>query len=384
MATPRVLFINHTSTMSGAELVLADIVGGWRGAAAFLFEDGPLRVAMAERGLRVAQARSGSPLAALRRSSSPLRVLPLAGRLAALVVEIALRVRHSDVVYANSQKAFVLAALATAAVRRPLIWHLHDIIDPNHFGTAQRRLQVGLANTRATRVIAPSAAVADAFAGAGGRGDLVTIVPNGLDLTLDPRPRSALRKALDLPEGPLVGVFSRLAAWKGQHVLLQALAELPGVSAVVAGAPLFGEDAYAAELVRLAAELGITDRVHFLGQRPDVDLLMQASDIVVHPSVHPEPFGRTLVEAMLAGVPLVATDTGAAGEILDRGEFGTLVPPEDASALATALRAVLAGTAGSPGQVAAARARAIDLYGVVRMRAGIDAVIRRAAGEMRA
>ena len=134
-----------------------------------------------------------------------------------------------------------------------------------------------------------------------------------------------------MPPGPLIGVFSRLAPWKGQHIVLQALAGLPGVHGIFAGSALFGEDAYAASLRVLASELGIADRVVFLGQRGDVPALMRAVDIVVHPSVDPEPFGRTLVEAMLARTPVIATDAGAASEILGGGEAGMLVPPGDAA-----------------------------------------------------
>ncbi|WP_018263636.1 glycosyltransferase [Methylobacterium sp. WSM2598] len=383
MASPRVLFVNHTATMAGAELVLADVVASWRGATALLFEDGPLAAAMAARGLSVERARAGASLSGLRRDSAALGALPLAGRLAGLVLEIARRARRHDVVYANSQKAFVLAAVATALARRPLIWHLHDIVDAHHFGRAQRRLQVGLANARASRVIAPSGAVAEAFAEAGGRPDLVALVPNGLDLVPDPRPRPELRRALGLPDGPLVGVFSRLAPWKGQHVLLRALAAHPGVGAVVAGAALFGEDAYARDLARMAGELGLAGRVHFLGHRDDVPRLMQAMDAVVHPSIHPEPFGRTLVEAMLAGVPVVATRTGAAAEILDEGRAGTLVPPGDPAALAAAIGRVLAGREGTAATVAAARERARRLYPADRMREAIAGVIDRVAREAR-
>ncbi|MFE1602321.1 glycosyltransferase [Methylobacterium sp. ID0610] len=384
MTRPRVLFVNHSSLLSGAELVLADAVGPWRGATAFLFEDGPLAAALAARGLAVEQAGMGRALAGLRRDSSPLRALPLAGRLAALTLALAGHARRHDLVYANSQKAFILAALATAAVRRPLIWHLHDILDPVHFGPAQRRLQIGLAHARAARVVVPSAAVAESFVAAGGRRDLLTVVPNGLDVIPDPRPRSELRRALGLPEGPLVGAFSRLAPWKGQHVLLRALARLPGVHGVVAGSALFGEDAYAAELEGLAATLGLAGRLTFLGQRSDVPRLMQAMDVVVHPSIHPEPFGRTLVEAMLAGVPVVATDAGAAAEILDGGRAGTLVPPDDPAALAAALARILAGEAAPAAAVAVARTRARTLYPVGRMQDEIAGIIGRVAREARA
>lgn len=383
MTGARVMFVNHTSTVSGAELILADAVQPWAGATAFLFEDGPLNRTLAARGLAVTRARRGGDLTTLRRDSSPLRAAPLMARLAALTGEVAACARRHDVVYANSQKAFVLAALATALVRRPLIWHLHDIIDSDHFGALQRRLQITLANARAARVIVPSTAAARAFVAAGGDARIVRVVANGLDVTPDPRPRPVLRQALGLPQAPLVGVFSRLAPWKGQHIVLAALAELPGVHAVVAGAPLFGESAYLRELQAQAVALDIADRVHFLGQRDDVPLLMQAVDAVVHPSIHPEPFGRTLVEAMLGGTPVVATRTGAAAEILEDGRAGILVPPADSAALVAALAALLADPATAAQQVTHARDRARSHYGVARMRSEIAALIDGVVGEAR-
>ena len=364
----RVLFVSHTATVSGAELILADAVLPWRGATAFLFEGGDLSRLLSERGLIVREARNGAGRAGFRRDSSPMAALPMVKRLAGLTAELANAARSHDVVYANSQKAFVLAAAATALVRRPLVWHLHDIIDPVHFGGAQRRLQVWLANRRASLVIVPSRAAAEAFVAQGGRRDLVEVVPNGLAVESDGRDRGAVRRALGLPDVPLVGVVSRLAAWKGQDVVLRALSDLPGVHAVIAGDPLFGEQRYAQGLERLAAELGLADRVHFLGQRSDVPCLMRAMDAVIHPSVHPEPFGRTLVEAMLVGVPVIATDTGASSEILEDGRAGTLVPAGDPSALAAAIAQVLTRPAGLDAQLAHATARARTHYGLDRMR----------------
>ena len=380
MRRPRVVFVSHTGTMSGAEMVLCDAVAPWRGATAFLFEDGPLGPALQERGLALVLARRGAGLSALRRDGSLWRSIPLAGRLVATVLALARCAKAHDVVYANSQKAFVLSALATALVRRPLVWHLHDILDPAHFGAAQRGLQIRLANARATRVVVPSTAAADAFVASGGRRDLVAVVPNGLDLDGDPGDPAALRRSLGLPDGPLVGVFSRLAPWKGQHVVLEALARSPGTACLVAGTALFGEDAYANALHALAAERGLADRVHFLGQRGDVPRLMRAVDVVVHPSTAPEPFGRTLVEAMLVGTPVIATDAGAAAEILDRGAAGTLVPPGDAAALADAIARVLSAPPEIGEQVARAQATARARYGAARMQARLADLIRSAAG----
>ena len=187
----------------------------WSGASAFLFEDGPLADAFRERGLTVIRSRWGDGLAKVRRDESLWAAAPLAGRLGGIAAEIALAARRHDLLYANSQKAFVLSALATTVARRPLIWHLHDIIDASHFAPAQRRLQVALANRLATRIIVPSQAAAAAFVGAGGRQDLLQVVHNGVDLVRDAQPPAELRRELGLPSGPLAGVFSRLAAWKG-------------------------------------------------------------------------------------------------------------------------------------------------------------------------
>jgi glycosyltransferase involved in cell wall biosynthesis len=377
MASERVLFVDHTGQIGGAELILLDVVAGRETSSAFLFEDGPLAKALAERKLQLIISKWGQGLSQFRRDSKFLTALPLAGRLIAIVEELALAARSHDVVYANSQKAFVLAAIATLFVRRPLIWHLHDIISPAHFGALQRRTQVMLANARATRVIVPSQAAATAFIAAGGRRELVEIVPNGLALPPEPRTAAELRQSLGLPAGPLVGVFSRLAAWKGQHVLIEALAGLPDVGCIVVGDALFGEQAYAAELKQLVAARGLAGRVRFLGHRSDVPKLMKAVDVMVHPSIDPEPFGRTLVEAMLAGVPVIATDAGAAPDILEGGKAGTLVPPNDAAALRRAIAAVLARPATLEGQLTYAARRAQAHYSVTQMLAAIGLVIRK-------
>ena len=380
MAKPRVLFVCHTGSISGAELVLLDLVQPFAGASALLFEDGPLASALSARGLKVTVSRWGRGLTQVRRDSSVLKAIPLLGRLMAIVFETIFAARRHDVIYANSQKAFVLSALAVAVSRRPLIWHLHDIISAAHFGAMQRRLQVALANGFARRVVVPSTACADAFVAEGGKSALAVVVPNGLDIAAETDTPAQIRQQLQLPEGPLVGVFSRLAAWKGQHVVLQALALVPGVHAIIAGDALFGEQAYAAKLRQMVIDLDLGDRVHFLGQRHDVPLLMRACDAVVHPSIDPEPFGRTLVEAMLAGVPVIATDAGAASDILDAGRAGTLVPPGDADALATAISTVMAKPAELAAQLDYAEARARSHYGTAQMLQAIEAIIDEAAG----
>lgn len=372
----RVLFVSHASTVSGAELVLLDLVGACRHPAAFVFEAGDLPARLEAQGVAVeVQKGDGGRLRDVKRDGSLIKSIPTAGRLAKITAALIARARDHDVFYANSQKAFTLSAIAAAISRRPLIWHLHDILSPAHFGRRQRQMQVFLANRFATAVIVPSRAVSDAFIAEGGRSDLVRIVPNGLSIDTDQRPREQLRRDLGLPAGQLVGVFSRLAPWKGQHVAIEALARVPGANLIIVGSPLFGEVQYEAKLRALTEELGLKDRVTFLGQRSDVGRLMQAVDLVVHPSVDPEPFGRTLVEAMLARTPVVATDAGAAAEILSSGEAGILVPPGDTQALAEAALQALTGGPSIGTRVQNAETRALRDYSVPVMQDRIAGII---------
>ena len=126
----------------------------------------------------------------------------------------------------------------------------------------------------------------------------------------------------------------------------------------------------------MVADLGLGDRVRFLGHRGDVPRLMQAVDVMVHPSIEAEPFGRTLVEAMLAGVPVIATDAGAAADILESGRAGTLVPPNDAQALARAVASVLGAALARPTtQLDYAVHRARTQYGLARMQELIGRLI---------
>ena len=142
----------------------------------------------------------------------------------------------------------------------------------------------------------------------------------------------------------VIVVACRMEAWKGHRLLLDALARLrsrPGWRCWVAGgAQRPEEQVYLADLKRRAGEAGISDRVHFLGQRSDVYRLLAAADIHCQPNLGPEPFGIAFVEALYSGLPCVSTAMGGAQEIIS-DRCGVLVPPDDPEALANALEPLL-------------------------------------------
>jgi glycosyltransferase involved in cell wall biosynthesis len=156
------------------------------------------------------------------------------------------------------------------------------------------------------------------------------------------RSRSEIRRQLGIVDSTTVIVqVSRMEAWKGHMLHLDALARLkrvPGwVCWIVGGAQRRDEEIYVSSLRRHATDQGIADRVVFLGQRGDVPYLLTAADIFCQPNQSPEPFGIVYVEALLAGLPVISTAMGGAAEIVN-GSCGMLVPPDNSSALADALR----------------------------------------------
>lgn len=375
---PRVLFLDHTAEMGGAELSLLDIARhGAFSREVVLLDDGPFHTRLREAGVPVRVIPAGDALHRVTRSGGllrDLRALPGIGRLVATVRRLA---RPYDLLYANSQKAFVVAACAGLGGYRPVLWHLRDLLQEEHFSRLHRRLVTRLANLGATRVIANSRATGDAFVHCGGQRSKLRVIYNGID----PQPfeataaldLAALRRSLGLTAAPVVSLCSRLAPWKGQHIFLDALARLPEVQGLLVGEALFSEDhAYAEALRRQVVTLGLQDRVHFLGFQREVAPLLRLSDVVIHSSVAPEPFGRVIVEGMLSGRPVIAAHGGGAAEIIAHEHTGLLTPPGDPAALADALARLLARPSWAAALAAAGQSAARQRFTLPAMLRAIE------------
>lgn len=139
------------------------------------------------------------------------------------------------------------------------------------------------------------------------------------------RPPSKVRDELGVPpQDFLVVMVGHVREWKGQHVLLEALDCLEpslreGMHVAFVGALPVEEHAYHDRLAAFVDEKELSNLVHFLGARNDVPDLLRAADVAVHASTRPEPFGLVVLEALAAGTPLVASERGGPGEILEDG-----------------------------------------------------------------
>lgn len=207
----------------------------------------------------------------------------------------------------------------------------------------------------------------------------IDVVYNAVDLArVEVEAPPGLRQELGGGEGrPLVLMPARLDAQKGHRVLFEAIPQVPDALFLLAG-----EGPERGPLEALAAQLGIADRVRFLGRREDVPQLLAACDVFALPSLY-EGSSLAVLEAMAAGIPIVSSAIGGTDELVEDGRSGLLVAPGDARGLAAALRRVL----DDPGlrESLSAHARERVEAGLTReqMAARVSGVYRELLGEAR-
>lgn len=258
------------------------------------------------------------------------------GRLAASAgrsgLELSVLIRRRRVALVHSNTSVVLGgAVAAGLARVPHLWHVREIY--SRFG----RLWPPYRRLLATATLLPcvSAAAAAQFPEA----RRVRVIHDGLALDVRRAPRMEARGALGLDaDAPVVAVVGRVSDWKGQSVLVRALAEPPlrrlGAVGMIAGEAWPGAERRLQAVLELAERLGVRERLALVGFRPDVDAVYGAADVVAVPSTAPDPLPGAAIEAAAAGCAVLASDTGGLPEIIDERRTGRLFAPGDARALA--------------------------------------------------
>jgi glycosyltransferase involved in cell wall biosynthesis len=255
-------------------------------------------------------------------------------------IELGALIRSRGVAIVHSNTSVVLGG--AAAARRagvPHVWHVREIY--SRFGRAwpvYRRLLLG-----AAALPCVSAATAEQF---GGRSDRVHVIHDGLAVAAIRAPRAAARAALELPpDAPVIAVLGRVSDWKGQDVLVRALAEPAlrerGAIGVIAGEAWPGAEARADAVLSLADRLAVRNRLALVGFRDDVETVYGAADLIAVPSTEPDPLPGSAIEAAAAGCAVIAAAHGGLPEVVRDGVTGRLVAPGDPRALALAAATLL-------------------------------------------
>lgn len=336
----------------------------------------PLLVALKERGHEVVAICSPGPLlerveaagirtrpVAIARSTNPLAAWRSARALGRVMRE-----ERFDIVHVHTPVASLVGRFAAWRAHVPLIaYTAHGFYFHEHMAWPRRTAFVALEwlAGRATDLLMTQSQEDAAFARRTGLvSGTVSAIGNGVDpAVFHPRPeqeRLATRAALGTPaDAPVILMVGRLVAEKGYPELFAAMKNVEA-HLWVAGTRLASDHARPVDAA-LAEDAELAGRVHLLGERDDVPQLMAAADLFTLPS-HREGMPRSIIEAMMTGLAVVATDIrGSREEVVD-GETGLLVPVADADALAAALAMLAADPVRRTAMGSAGRSRALDLY----------------------
>ena len=351
MTRPKtVALVNHTAQWGGAELALKRLVLSmdqthWVPVLIF-GENGPAVEALRHRGVETyvlpmppvlcstrRAALSEGGLASIRRWTALIRY---ASQMASFLKE-----RAVDLVHTNSMKAHILGGLAARFLRIPVLWHVRDSIEDASFPRAAVFALRFLARHIPSRVICVSNAVARTLRGKNGDPLNARVVYDGLEAPAFERPA----EPGDSQCRWRIGIPGRLSPWKGQHIFLEAAADLRAkgypIEFEIVGGALFGEEEYARGLERQVQLLGLGGCVTFSGFVTDVLDRIRTWDVCVHASTLADPCPNVVLEAMAAGVPVVASDGGGVPELLDGGRVGEIYPMGDSVRLSEAIERLL-------------------------------------------
>ncbi len=296
------------------------------------------------------------------RASRPASVVRARRALRAL-----LRETRPDFVMCHSSWSYSIFSATARRAGYPVGFWLHDAVRGSHWTERWARLHqpdIVIYNSaftgRTVHAVFPRAPA-----------ELVHC-PVSAPRATEPGARDIIRQELGTALDTAVIVqVGRLERWKGHALLLHALGflgDLPGWECwIVGGAQRASERAYEAQLRTLVVSRGVRTRVRFLGERDDVERVLAAADIFCQPNAQAEPFGVAIIEALYAGLPVVATDMGGPTDILGHQACGLLVPPRQPHALADALRALVTDPD---------RRRAMGASGPARARALCDPAVR--------
>ncbi len=375
----KVLLVDHAPFFGGAEAFLIDLLSALdreKFAPTIVTDPGsPLLDRLRSTGDSIVM----TPLPQL--SKSPL-FLPRLIRSGIRLARVA-RDARADLMHTFGVRTHLIGAIASKLSGIPLLWRLCDDTFPPRIASLFARAPRCIVSASAWLTAKYPNLKFDGIASDGARAPTRTL-------------RSDARAQLGLEESDLVITHvARLVRWKGQDVFIRALSRaahgVPSVRGLVVGGWIADEDragilgggeTYDRELRALANELA-PNRILFTGFMRDPSIAYAASDIFAHTSILPEPFGRTVIEAMMAGLPVIAAKDGALPEIVLDGKTGLLTAPGDVQALERAMMTLLRSHDGRDKMGHAARARAEQEFTLDRMTRRMEGYYRMAVDRNR-
>lgn len=345
-----VLFVDETSNLGGGEVVLVQMASGMRsegwtvgvalpsgGRLTEILQDHAIEVLVVPRPRLIS---TSFYVRQWRKVANPFSLLINLAPAFLWTLRLWLTVarRRPALVHTVSLWSHACASLAAFLGGVPVIWHVQDLVQPARASALYARLFRLWARWWPARILCVSDAVAAQFGKAAWTEKKVRVLWNAVDLR-----RYAPRMQSTVPRSGVrltIGTAARLTPWKGQEECLEAARALQerGIDFEwrFAGTETLGTSGYARYLARRAGEMGLANRVQWLGWVQDMPGFYHDLDILVHLPTEPDPCPLVLMEAAACGVPLISTGGGSADRIVP-GAAGCLVPGRDPARVAQVL-----------------------------------------------
>lgn len=318
----KILFINGSNQIGGGELSLLSIAKSFKENSSVLsFDKGNFSTILEEEKIDSIVPKNTKKLLSIKRDSSFFSITSKIKYLILSIIEIRNTIKQYDIVYCNSKKAVFVGILASLFTHQKFIVHVRDIMNASSISTIQKIVYKLLINLKKPIIIANSNATKSALIQIGIRPE-ITVIYNGITPPIIKNKQN--RKFI-------VAMFSRISPWKGQKYFIEAIKMLnhDKIEFWIVGDALFGEDVYKNEIVNLVNDYKLSNRIKFIGYVNNPLDYMQDIDVLILPSVSPEPFGRVVIEAMFLKKVVIATNMGGVTEIIENEKSGFLVDPKN-------------------------------------------------------
>jgi len=322
----KILFINGTNNIGGGELSLLSIAKYYDNYCTIVsFDEGDYTKLLKKEKIHSIILNHSKVLLSVKREQGFLGVLFKLKSLLLTIFEIRKLSKKYDIIYCNSQKAILISLLSLIGSNKNTIIHIRDMMDNPNISNFQKTIFKILVNFSKPIIIANSKATKNALINLGIK-HKIQVVYNGIQTNHIKHHKNNNNKFI-------ISMFSRISHWKGQKYFIEAInllkdnPEFENMEFWIIGDAIMGteEEKYKKYIIELINNYDLSDNIKLFGFIENPIEYMQNIDILVLPSIYPEPFGRVIVEAMLLNKVVIATNMGGAKEIIEHNNSGFLV-----------------------------------------------------------